>query len=183
MWTQFLVNDYSRFLADDSLRSSHPIEVDVSKARAIADVYDAISYSKGYFRLYPFSSLSFSLSPSPPPSLHPLPPSLSVSYLPFVLSLLLVLVSLFPSHFLNFSSSSPLIILSSSFFSTASLLLHFSLGASVIRMVENYLGKATFKKGINLYLNRFKFRNATTQGKFNSLNSEGMHGKVTFFDL
>ena len=31
-------------------------------------------------------------------------------------------------------------------------------------MIENYLGEADFRKGLNIYLNRFKYGNAVTKG-------------------
>jgi aminopeptidase N len=36
-------------------------------------------------------------------------------------------------------------------------------GASVIRMLEDFLGEEEFKNGITNFLNRFKFANAVTQ--------------------
>jgi len=36
-------------------------------------------------------------------------------------------------------------------------------GASVIRMVANYLGEADFRKGLNIYLKKHTYANATTE--------------------
>ncbi|OLY81225.1 Aminopeptidase 1 [Smittium mucronatum] len=46
-WTQFLVDDYSRALTLDSMRSSHPIQVPVRHSSEISQIFDIISYSKG----------------------------------------------------------------------------------------------------------------------------------------
>jgi puromycin-sensitive aminopeptidase len=47
MWTLF-VNDYqSTAFSLDSLKSSHPIEVDVKTSAEISEIFDAISYNKG----------------------------------------------------------------------------------------------------------------------------------------
>jgi aminopeptidase N len=47
VFTSFLIGDYSSGVGLDSLRSSHPIEVDVNSASEINQIFDAISYSKG----------------------------------------------------------------------------------------------------------------------------------------
>ncbi|KAJ3102561.1 Aminopeptidase 2 mitochondrial [Phlyctochytrium planicorne] len=47
IWTQFIINDYSQGINLDSLRSSHPIQVDVKSPAEINEIFDAISYSKG----------------------------------------------------------------------------------------------------------------------------------------
>eukprot|EP01127_Copromyxa_protea_P012138 TRINITY_DN3126_c0_g1_i1.p1 TRINITY_DN3126_c0_g1~~TRINITY_DN3126_c0_g1_i1.p1 ORF type:complete len:867 (-),score=252.09 TRINITY_DN3126_c0_g1_i1:54-2654(-) len=91
VWKQFISDYIFRAFKVDSLRNSHPIEVDVSKARDINEIFDAISYCKG---------------------------------------------------------------------------------ASVIRMVSNYLGEEAFRKGLNIYLNRFKYSNAVTSDLWQAL-SEG----------
>jgi puromycin-sensitive aminopeptidase len=39
----------------------------------------------------------------------------------------------------------------------------YSKGASVIRMLHRYLGDADFRKGMSLYLNRFKYQNTQTE--------------------
>ncbi|OMH84586.1 Aminopeptidase 1 [Zancudomyces culisetae] len=46
-WTQFLVDDYSRALTMDSMRSSHAIQVPVKRPADISQIFDIISYSKG----------------------------------------------------------------------------------------------------------------------------------------
>ncbi|KAI9303817.1 aminopeptidase [Cunninghamella echinulata] len=47
IWTSFVNEDMPRALKLDSLRSSHPIEVDVADAAEIHQIFDAISYDKG----------------------------------------------------------------------------------------------------------------------------------------
>lgn len=47
VWTEFIVEDSGYGLQLDSLRSSHPIEVDVKSPSEIGQIFDAISYSKG----------------------------------------------------------------------------------------------------------------------------------------
>ncbi|RKP04556.1 peptidase family M1-domain-containing protein [Thamnocephalis sphaerospora] len=47
VWSQFVVDEVHRGLDLDALRSSHPIEVEVSDAAEIPQIFDAISYSKG----------------------------------------------------------------------------------------------------------------------------------------
>lgn len=42
-------------------------------------------------------------------------------------------------------------------------------GASVIRMLEDFLGEEEFKNGITNFLNRFKFENAVTQDLWQEL--------------
>ena len=46
-WTQFVSNDTNRGLSLDGLKSSHPIEQEVSNPAEIGQLFDAISYSKG----------------------------------------------------------------------------------------------------------------------------------------
>jgi len=47
VWSQFLVNEQSMGLGLDALRSSHPVEVPIAAAAQVAEIFDAISYSKG----------------------------------------------------------------------------------------------------------------------------------------
>lgn len=47
IWTQFITNEANRGLELDSLKSSHPIEVDIMRASEIDEIFDAISYAKG----------------------------------------------------------------------------------------------------------------------------------------
>jgi puromycin-sensitive aminopeptidase len=47
IWTHFVFSDHSRALDLDSLRNSHPIEVEVESPAQIDEIFDAISYSKG----------------------------------------------------------------------------------------------------------------------------------------
>lgn len=47
IWEQYVVQEQSRALGLDALRSSHPIEVPIRQAKEVDEVFDAISYSKG----------------------------------------------------------------------------------------------------------------------------------------
>ena len=47
VWTSFIVDDFDRALLLDSKRASHPIQVPVPRSSEIAQIFDAISYSKG----------------------------------------------------------------------------------------------------------------------------------------
>ncbi len=47
VWQMFINSDYSRALDDDSLANTHAIEVEVQDPRALDEIFDAISYSKG----------------------------------------------------------------------------------------------------------------------------------------
>ncbi|ORC86065.1 aminopeptidase [Trypanosoma theileri] len=47
VFTQFVHDEITRAFKLDSLRSSHPVEVEVKNAKEIDDIFDAISYSKG----------------------------------------------------------------------------------------------------------------------------------------
>jgi len=47
MWTQFLEADFGRALVPDGLKNTHAIEVEVHDPAEIAEVFDAVSYSKG----------------------------------------------------------------------------------------------------------------------------------------
>ncbi|EAN79326.1 aminopeptidase, putative [Trypanosoma brucei brucei TREU927] len=47
VFTQFVHDEVARAFQLDSMRSSHPVEVDVKYAKEIDDIFDAISYSKG----------------------------------------------------------------------------------------------------------------------------------------
>ena len=46
-WTQFVADEFLAALHQDSLRSTHPVEVPVKNPHEIREVFDAISYSKG----------------------------------------------------------------------------------------------------------------------------------------
>ena len=48
----------------------------------------------------------------------------------------------------------------------------YSKGASVIRMLENYLGEETFRKGLNRYLSAHMYANARTQDLWSALETE-----------
>ena len=47
VWEGYVTDNLQQALSLDSLRSSHPIEVPVSRADEINEIFDAISYSKG----------------------------------------------------------------------------------------------------------------------------------------
>eukprot|EP01130_Rhizamoeba_saxonica_P008191 TRINITY_DN3310_c1_g1_i1.p1 TRINITY_DN3310_c1_g1~~TRINITY_DN3310_c1_g1_i1.p1 ORF type:complete len:870 (+),score=221.39 TRINITY_DN3310_c1_g1_i1:38-2611(+) len=51
-------------------------------------------------------------------------------------------------------------------------------GASVIRMIENYLGEEAFKQGLNIYLNKHAYSNAVTEDLWEGL-TEGSGVNVT----
>ena len=89
IWTQFVTSDFARGISLDSLRTSHPIEVDVKSPAEISQIFDAISYSKG---------------------------------------------------------------------------------ASVIRMLNAFLGGNTFMNGVRAYLKKFAYANATTIDLWTSLS-------------
>lgn len=90
IWTQFIIDDFQRGLTLDSLRSSHPIEVEVKRPSEITQIFDAISYSKG---------------------------------------------------------------------------------ASVMRMLADFLGRETFMNGIRTYLKAFSYRNAVTTDLWEHLSA------------
>lgn len=88
IWSQFVSDNHCSALELDSLHNSHPIEVPVTHASEIDEIFDQISYEKG---------------------------------------------------------------------------------ASVIRMLHNYIGDDDFRLGLKNYLNKFKYSNATTEDLWNSL--------------
>ncbi|KAL6057849.1 Aminopeptidase [Balamuthia mandrillaris] len=47
IWTQFVFSDLGRAFNLDALKSTHPVEVEVSDAADIDEIFDIISYSKG----------------------------------------------------------------------------------------------------------------------------------------
>eukprot|EP01095_Lingulamoeba_sp_RSL-Kostka_P011748 TRINITY_DN4557_c0_g1_i2.p1 TRINITY_DN4557_c0_g1~~TRINITY_DN4557_c0_g1_i2.p1 ORF type:complete len:672 (+),score=285.29 TRINITY_DN4557_c0_g1_i2:90-2105(+) len=47
IWTQFVYQDAGRAFSLDSLKSSHPIEVEVGHPSEVDEIFDIISYSKG----------------------------------------------------------------------------------------------------------------------------------------
>ncbi len=47
IWTRFVLHDHNTALELDSLRSTHPIEVEVHHPSEIDEIFDAISYDKG----------------------------------------------------------------------------------------------------------------------------------------
>lgn len=52
-------------------------------------------------------------------------------------------------------------------------------GASVIRMLEDFLGEEEFKNGITSFLNHFKFANAVTQDLWNELQAVAKEVNIT----
>ena len=91
IWTQFVFSDFGRALSLDSLRHSHPIEVEVRHPSEISEIFDAISYSKG---------------------------------------------------------------------------------ASVIRMLASYVGEDDFRRGLQVYLRRHQYGNASTEDLWQALAEE-----------
>ena len=91
IWTQFVFSDFGRALSLDSLKHSHPIEVEVHHPSEISEIFDAISYSKG---------------------------------------------------------------------------------ASVIRMLATYLGEDDFRRGLQVYLGRHQYGNASTEDLWQALAEE-----------
>ena len=47
IWTSFISSDLNRALKLDSLKSSHPVEVEVGHPSEVEEIFDIISYSKG----------------------------------------------------------------------------------------------------------------------------------------
>ncbi len=47
LWENFIESETDRAFDEDSLKSTHPIEVEVSDVHQIEEIFDAISYSKG----------------------------------------------------------------------------------------------------------------------------------------
>jgi len=47
VWTQFVSGHYAYAMELDGLASTHPIEVEVEDPRALDEIFDAVSYSKG----------------------------------------------------------------------------------------------------------------------------------------
>uniref|UniRef100_T1JIK8 Aminopeptidase n=1 Tax=Strigamia maritima TaxID=126957 RepID=T1JIK8_STRMM len=58
-------------------------------------------------------------------------------------------------------------------------LISYSKGASVIRMLEAFIGQDLFKKGLHKYLNRFAYSNAKTQDLWDVMSSENPSINVT----
>ncbi|XP_037041588.1 puromycin-sensitive aminopeptidase-like [Bradysia coprophila] len=90
IWTQFVADVYTRALALDCLKNSHPIEVPVAHPSEVNEIFDVISYSKG---------------------------------------------------------------------------------ASVIRMLHEYIGDDDFRKGMNIYLTRHQYRNTCTEDLWEALSA------------
>ena len=47
VWHTFYLDEFLRAQQLDSLKNSHPIEVEIMKASQVDEIFDAISYSKG----------------------------------------------------------------------------------------------------------------------------------------
>ena len=47
MWEDYISNEFSRGLFKDTLKSTHPIEVEVNSPNEIEEIFDDISYAKG----------------------------------------------------------------------------------------------------------------------------------------
>ena len=61
-WSQFVVDDQATALSLDSLVSSHPVQVPIRHAEEVEEVFDAISYHKGFVCLFKM----WTLAPPPP---------------------------------------------------------------------------------------------------------------------
>lgn len=61
-------------------------------------------------------------------------------------------------------------------------LISYCKGASIIRMIATYLGEENFKNGLNIYLNRHKYANATTDDLWNSLSEASNKNVKSFMD-
>jgi len=57
----------------------------------------------------------------------------------------------------------------------------YSKGASVIRMLENFMGKESFQRGIQQFLKKFSFKNAVTNDLWTELQS--VAGPLTAFNI
>ncbi len=88
VWSDFLTTETNGAMIGDSLRNTHPIEVEVGKPDEINQIFDEISYGKG---------------------------------------------------------------------------------ASVLRMVASYIGEKSFREGVNAYLRKFSYSNATSSDLWKSL--------------
>ena len=55
-------------------------------------------------------------------------------------------------------------------------------GASIIRMIATYLGEEAFKKGLNIYLNRHQYANATTDDLWKALSESSGKNVKQFMD-
>ena len=47
MWKQFAINEHNEALALDSLKHTHPIEVEIEDDKNVKEIFDEISYAKG----------------------------------------------------------------------------------------------------------------------------------------
>lgn len=54
----------------------------------------------------------------------------------------------------------------------------YSKGASVIRMMNAFLGESTFRKGVSKYLNDYQFSNTRQDDLWNTLNVAATEDKV-----
>ncbi|XP_052246472.1 endoplasmic reticulum aminopeptidase 1-like isoform X2 [Dreissena polymorpha] len=54
----------------------------------------------------------------------------------------------------------------------------YSKGASIIRMLNNYIGEDVFKAGLVSYLNKYNYGNAQTQDLWSSLSEAASHAKL-----
>jgi len=91
MWDMFIAGEYNRAFELDGMETSHPIEVEVARAKQADEVFDAISYCKG---------------------------------------------------------------------------------ASIIRMLQTYLGSEIFRKALHKYLKNFQYSNAITNDLWDFLGKE-----------
>jgi len=98
MWDMFIASEYNRAFELDGMETSHPIEVEVARAKQADEVFDAISYCKG---------------------------------------------------------------------------------ASIIRMLQTYLGSEIFRKALHNYLKHFQYSNAVTNDLWDFLGKESKKKPVS----
>ncbi len=54
IWTQFLSDTLATCMIPDALHNSHPIEMPIKKPTEINEIFDDITYEKGFILVYVF---------------------------------------------------------------------------------------------------------------------------------
>ncbi len=49
IWTQFVSDNLATCMIPDALHNSHPIEVPINKPSEISEIFDDITYEKGFY--------------------------------------------------------------------------------------------------------------------------------------